>query len=416
MFCITHVFFVAIDRQKADTKVAQLRKKVRTLSKKCERQHQKLCQLNDLVADLKQKKLIENEPADALTNYFDATVLELVKNEFLNHKRTKSGCRYSDSVKQFALTLFYYSPQAYDYCRTILSLPHPSSLRNWLSNIDADPGFLTNVIEMAASSGEKDYCLILDSMACRKQTIYEHGKLLGFCDYGGVVVGDRDALASEALVFILVPLKGSARQYIIGYFLVDKINAQVQAELVNTALILTADQGLHVNTVTCDGCAANISTLNILGASMDPLNCIPFFSHPVTKNKVFATLDICHMLKLARNALAEMGCFVTKDGSKICWECITKLSHYQDQLGLHLGNKLSIAHINWQKAKMKVKLAAQVFSRSVADALLFLHQQHIPGFEGCMATVEFIRQVSLIMSYTYRAYTYILLSYTYRHV
>ena len=40
--------------------------------------------------------------------------------------------------------------------------------------------------------------------------------------------------------------------------------------------------------------------------------------------------------------------------------------------GLSLVNKLNFNHTGWQKQKMKVKLAAQTFSASVADSLEFL--------------------------------------------
>lgn len=48
-----------------------------------------------------------------------------------------------------------------------------------------------------------------------------------------------------------------------------------------------------------------------------------------------------------------------------------------------MGNKLNTRHKNWRKQKMKVKLAAQSFSRSVSDT-------NTDGFSGCEATVEFI--------------------------
>ena len=337
--------------------------------------------MNDLLNDLKEQQLIETQPADILSNAFDSTIIELVKNEFQNQSRDNKGHRYSETVKQFALTLFYYSPQAYDYCRTILSLPHPSSLRNWLSNVNAEPGFLTDVIDIAAKSEDREYCLIVDSMSIRKQTIYQQGSVSGFCDYGGVLAEDRDRLASEALVFILVPFKGVSRQYIIGYFLVDKISSQVQAELIKSALILTASKGLRVRSITCDGCSSNTSTLKLLGGSLQLPNPSPVFDHPTLDCKIYLTLDICHMIKLARNALAEFGSFRDSDGHKISWHYITDLVDLQDKMGIHLGNKLSSAHVNWEKAKMKVKLAAQVFSTSVADALQFLHQQKVSGYE-----------------------------------
>ena len=38
--------------------------------------------------------------------------------------------------------------------------------------------------------------------------------------------------------------------------------------------------------------------------------------------KVFVVLDICHMLKLARNALEDMKSFVTSSRDKVSWEAL----------------------------------------------------------------------------------------------
>jgi len=45
----------------------------------------------------------------------------------------KKPCQeYSDDQKQFAATLFFYSPKAYNYLREKLTLPHPVTIRRWL--------------------------------------------------------------------------------------------------------------------------------------------------------------------------------------------------------------------------------------------------------------------------------------------
>ena len=45
--------------------------------------------------------------------------------------------------------------------------------------------------------------------------------------------------------------------------------------------------------------------------------------------KRYAILDICHMLKLARNAFADMHVFVTQCGEKISREYIRELHKAQ---------------------------------------------------------------------------------------
>ena len=67
--------------------------------------------------------------------------------------------------------------------------------------------------------------------------------------------------------------------------------------------------------------------------------------------------------------MADGGILIDKDGDKICWAYLIELQKLQEKEGLRLGNKLKLSHIQWWQQKMKVNLAAQTFSASVADAI-----------------------------------------------
>ena len=98
------------------------------------------------------------------------------------------------------------------------------------------------------------------------------------------------------------------------------------------------------------------------------------------------------MIKLARNALADMGSFIDEDGNVIRWKHIEKLQNIQAQEGLNLANKLSANHIKFHNHKMKVSLAAQTLSSSVADAIEFLDlTQHLSS--NSKGTTKFIRTI-----------------------
>ncbi len=56
--------------------------------------------------------------------------------------------------------------------------------------------------------------------------------------------------------------------------------------------------------------------------------------------------------------------------NKIQWRYIVDLYEYQKKQGLTLANKLIKKHVMYVKNQMKVKLAVQVLSQSVANALL----------------------------------------------
>lgn len=99
---------------------------------------------------------------------------------------------------------------------------------------------------------------------------------------GGVTLGEKDEMATEALVFMLVPLCGGKR-YPIGYFLINRINAQTQAQLLKQCLILTAEYGIKVLNITFDGCSTNMSTAAKLNASLPHQN---LFKHPALDYQV----------------------------------------------------------------------------------------------------------------------------------
>ena len=118
----------------------------------------------------------------------------------------KTSNRYSQETKQFAMTLHYYSPKAYDFARKVLYLPHPSSIRSWSASVDCEPGFLCDVIKLIGDMvTQSDVVLIVDAMAIHKGTWWDPKKrsFVGNVDYGTAIPEASDELATEALVFLI---------------------------------------------------------------------------------------------------------------------------------------------------------------------------------------------------------------------
>jgi len=64
----------------------------------------------------------------------------------------------------------------------------------------------------------------------------------------------------------------------------------------------------------------------------------------------------------------------------------------KDKEGLLAANKLNERHIQWNPQKMKVKLAAQTLSSSVAGSLFFCQNDlGLPELSDCAGTTEFLR-------------------------
>lgn len=75
------------------------------------------------------------------------------------------------------------------------------------------------------------------------------------------------------------------------------------------------------------------------------------------------------MLKLCKNALGDWKQLYNKNGNPIKWQNFEKRVAIQNGLGLHSATKIRKRHINYFKEQIKVRLAAQTFSQSVADAM-----------------------------------------------
>lgn len=114
------------------------------------------------------------------------------------------------------------------------------------------------------------------------------------------------------------------------------------------------------------------------------------------KEPIQILLDPCHCLKLIRNTFGDFKVFIDGDGGRIDWEFKKKLYNLQETEGFNLANKLKRSHLLYFKQKMKVKLAAQLFSKSVADALDFCCKElKLKDFEECVPTINFIRKMNV---------------------
>ena len=100
------------------------------------------------------------------------------------------------------------------------------------------------------------------------------------------------------------------------------------------------------------------------------------------------------MLKLARNALADLKSFIDSENNLISWKFLSSLHTIQETEGFRMANKLSKKHLQFEKNKMNVALAAQTLSSSVADAIDFLAlSMKLKEFQDSQPTVKFIRTI-----------------------
>lgn len=313
-------------------------------------------------------------------------------------------------LRSFALTLNFYSSSAYNYVRKKFNkcLPHPSTLRKWYTVVDGSPGITKEslvAIELKndemKSRGKNLICAMMLDEMCIKEDIHFNGKKnQGFIDFGMGMMEDCDnlPLAREALVIMLVALNSNWK-IPIAYFLTNGLLGQEKANIVNLCLEAVHQTGAKVKTLTFDGASSNIMMATKLGANLNISNCQPYFKHPITKENIHIFYDACHMLKLCRNTLGDWKVFFDKNGDAIKWQFFKSLVELQNEKDLHLATKIRNRHINYHKEKMKVKLAAQVFSSSVADAIDYSKNIGLKEFSNSESTTFFCRMINNIFDF-----------------
>lgn len=94
-----------------------MKKTVKKLQQGIRRKDKKIKNLVGLIASMSSKGLIDNQSEQLLTDRFEGVSNELFSNELLNKGRKATGFCYSKVIKEFAITLNYYSPKALKYCR-----------------------------------------------------------------------------------------------------------------------------------------------------------------------------------------------------------------------------------------------------------------------------------------------------------
>lgn len=312
--------------------------------------------------------------------------------------------KYSPRLRTFALTLHFYSPRGYRYVRSVFnnSLPAISTIRKWYSVIDGKPGFSSEAftalklksIEANTNGKQIMGCVMFDEMAIRKQVEFdEHGnRSTGQVNFGtNVDSAGNELYAKEALVYMVTGVNMSFK-IPVAYFLISGLTAEEKAAITKEVILLVSKTGVKVIGLVFDGLVSNFAMARTMGANVykDKL----YINNPHSDEKILVFPDACHMLKLARNRLAIKRKLYDNDGNAIEWRYVEELEKYQRETGVNLGNKINKTHVQWEKKKMSVRLAAETLSNSVADSLDFLRNKGVAEFLQSEPTAKYMRRIN----------------------
>jgi hypothetical protein len=149
-------------------------------------------------------------------------------------------------------------------------------------------------------------------------------------------------------------------------------------------------------TLTMDGHQSNVAMTETLGATLEPLKIARSWYFSENNQQIFITFYACHLIKLTRNMLQAYQ-LILDNGN-----FFQNLNELQNKHGVHLANKITDKHINVSQQKMKVSLACQTLSDSVAKFKAMGTLAEIDKkFKDCGATVKFIE---VIYKYEYDSF------------
>lgn len=247
---------------------------------------------------------------------------------------------------------------------------------------------LCNLADEMQNNGKDLICsLAFDEMHIKShlEWIHEKKAFSGLITYGERE-NDNMRLAKQAIVFLVtsIELKISLP---VAHFFIDSLNAQEKINMLFEIIRCLQTIGVNILTITFDGLVTNRSMCEKIGACFQPPNIRPFIE--VDSKKILILLDPPHMLKNVRNSFASRGQF-HKDSSLIMWRYIERLENKRIRNNF-VAHKLTKEHIQWEKNKMNVRLAAQTLSNSVSCALDHLKNEQDVLFLHSGATSEFLR-------------------------
>ena len=85
----------------------KLKRKIKNLQQQLRRSKKRMATMGDIISNLKENLMVKSEIADRLYASFDKLQLSIFHNTKNNNNTSACGRRYTDDIKEFALTLHY---------------------------------------------------------------------------------------------------------------------------------------------------------------------------------------------------------------------------------------------------------------------------------------------------------------------
>ena len=200
---------------------------------------------------------------------------DLYKRQIQKLSHVNLPKEYSPELREFALTLHFYSTAAYNYARRKFNtcLPHPKTISKWYRTVNGELGLCSDALDsIKVRVEDAKYPLIgalmFDEMHIKQNIHKSGGSFKGFVDLGKSIEHEHDSenvpiVAKEVLIF-MVNCINQAWKISIAYFLIDGLKAEQIANIVNECLKALHDSKIKIVSLTFDGTTINLSAAKSL--------------------------------------------------------------------------------------------------------------------------------------------------------
>ena len=347
-------------RDEVKTKAASLANKYRCRARRQAKTIEKMKR--------KQSALSTEDALGHLATVLPANIFSFVRFQVKASAAAPHGRRYSDEELMYWLSVYYQGPRAYRQLRRRFVMPSPRVLRNRMQHIQTLPGFqdamLAVLKEHLRGTEERDRMVVLsfDEVHLRRKLTYVPWMdcVEGTEHFGPV--GKTPRLADSALTFMARGLTKRWKQPVGYFFSAGPATADMMEQLLVQLIRKLREAGLIVVASVCDMAKPNQKLYKALGVTVDS----PQFD--VDGCPVIALFDVPHIFKCLRNCLFQHNIHV--DGQTMSWDHVKQFFQLDVNRVVRTAPKLTNDHIMVGPfRKMKVKLATQVLSRSVASGM-----------------------------------------------
>lgn len=393
------LFYVAVSAGKRKKKISFLKtvisckkknltpncKKLYSEAMKYKRKQERLSKNNsNMKCRLRLAKQFSDGPLrNQLLEKVNSVTSDFIMSQIKIQKKKCQGRRYSLNDKITALSIYKTSPKGYKFLSSLFTLPSKKTLSSLLQKIPFDAGINNHIIQNLKYQTQKlpeidrNCILLFDEMAVGTGLTYDskNDVIFGFNTFGKQSLPD---IADHVLVFMIKGIRRKYKQPVAYYYCRGTTTTPNLVLCIKEIIEAVQTTGLKVRAIVCDQGSTNQAAINCL--KEETKNIIQntensYMGFLVGGKEIVCLFDPPHLLKCVRNNLLTKNISYNWKGEEqvASWDDIQTLYSFDKENeihGLRMLPKLTEAHVMPQKIKkMRVSIAAQVFSQRVAATM-----------------------------------------------